>query len=632
MWSIGTKLAMMAIAAWCGFASMATAAGASTPTITAAAPDPFVEGGSGTLTLTRKWQSGTPSDTVLQLSSASSQHGLGQGPGQLAASLPVGNDCTLSAAAGKVAFGLPTGTAATTKSQVCAISLEAVDDAMPSQDWDVGVGMALATDDDSQAVLPSGPARVQVWDNDPTYAFAGHPSDFDEGDPITLTVVKTGGLHFSTNVPYTIKYAGSSATTSGTLSFDNSNPASLTVPNPEDASYGGDQKVTVTFTGAVTSAGSNTATFTIHDDDSIVSMASAVMNVARGDATADVIVTRSGDVDKVTAVRWAITPGTATVDQDYSPPTSGTVTFDDGDTAIPIRLAFPSGSASQARTFTVQLVGITKNSPGTAKIVAPNSTSVTIGPTPPVVIAPPTPPPTITTPVDPPVISAGDPTAALSATIQALTEPKGKALPYLALPGAGKTIYLRVKITNTSSQAMSGAYALKLTAAGVKLQGADARGDTAALAIDKLEPGQSITKTVAAKTTKATKATISIGSDGTIPVTGSPLRLKQASYAIKLDTPTPVVHSKDSKVDRVTTFSGTYAAPTCAGKLALRYRAPDTLSRVARIQLHLTATAGGCAFAGRIRWTKGVFGYSRLIVQVDDGHRSSNIVTLRVNR
>jgi hypothetical protein len=631
MWSNGLKLAMMAVAAWCTVTTGSTAvATTSSPpsAIALTAPQPFQEGLSAPLTLMRTWNGSKPGPTTVSLTPATS---FGTGAGQLEPSSATSAVCQVTNAT-DVNFTAP---APTDSNQKCQLTLRAVADGLPTMDWQFGVGLTTA---DATTDVPDSPVLVIVHDHDPTFAFAPYPSVVQEGADIDLTLLRTGGLQDDLDPSYSITYSATKAASTKTVAFHNrATSGQIPVPNAQDGTYGGDQTVTVTVAGKPTSAASNVATFTIHDDDSVISMQSTAVGVERGQGLVDVLVTRSGDIDQRATVDYAIAPGTATLGRDYLPPETGTVVFPSGVATVPIRVALGASTASQARSFTVGLVGTEgenlDGAPGTARIVEPRGTQVTIAATP--APAPPVAPPVITPPTDPRVNGADVPPASpkLLAAIQAVSKPSGsKALPYVALPDAGKTIYLRVKVINSSSRAMDGAYALKLTAAGLKLQGPGASGATTSLAIDQLAPGAGVVRTIAAKTTSAKQAVISVGSDGMIPVTGPSVRLKRATFAVTLAPPSPIAHSADAKRDRVTVFTGTYAAPTCSGKPALFYRVAGTRFRNAEIAMKLKAGDGICTFTGRIHWTKAVFAYPRLVVQARVGSHTSGPITLRVDR
>jgi hypothetical protein len=106
----------------------------------------------------------------------------------------------------------------------------------------------------------------------------------------------------------------------------------------------------------------NTATVQVIENDvaGTVQFAVPTTSVSEAQGTASVLVTRTGGSASAVTAHWTITGGTATPPDDYTGPTSGTLTFGENQVSqgIPIPVvARPGAQGPRSVTLVLDLAG-----------------------------------------------------------------------------------------------------------------------------------------------------------------------------------------------------------------------------------------------------------------------------------
>ena len=195
------------------------------------------------------------------------------------------------------------------------------------------------------------------------------PASAAEGEAVEFTVTLSGAVASDVALAWstadgTATTAGDdyTAVTSGTLTIaPGGTTGTLTVSTEEDPLAEADETFTVTMTGTTLPSGvtlgtaTATATGTIIDDDMARVSVPDVLEVTEG-ASATVTVSLSGAVSSAVTVEWSTSDGTATSGSDYTSG-SGTVTFPAESIAPQTIEVMTSGDdlAEAAKTFTVTL-------------------------------------------------------------------------------------------------------------------------------------------------------------------------------------------------------------------------------------------------------------------------------------
>lgn len=189
----------------------------------------------------------------------------------------------------------------------------------------------------------------------------------EDAGPAVLRVERSGGAAGSVSVAYTTVVGTAAAgadytTTHGTLTFGPEEfNASIPVPIFNDATGESVERFTLRIrnpTGGATLGSITQAVVEIQDDDRSIFMLAARQPVPEGVAGGQVTleVRRSGDLSSTARVDYAVTPGTAQANLDYTP-TAGALTFAVGISNVSITVAIVDDTVvgEPVETFTVQL-------------------------------------------------------------------------------------------------------------------------------------------------------------------------------------------------------------------------------------------------------------------------------------
>ena len=223
-------------------------------------------------------------------------------------------------------------------------------------------GVGTITNDDpvpdasiADASVAEGDAGTNTLSFDVTLS---HASD----DTVTVDWATTDGTATTADGDYV---AGS-----GTVTFDPGDTTkTVDVTVNGDTTYEADEDLTVTLANAVNAGlADDTATGTITNDDQVPDISIDDRSANEGDAGTSTMtfhVTLSNPSDQTITVDSTTNDGTATTGSDYET-SSGTVTFDPGDTAKTVDVTIDGDTTHEAdETFTVDLSGVT----GTANLL-----------------------------------------------------------------------------------------------------------------------------------------------------------------------------------------------------------------------------------------------------------------------
>lgn len=219
-------------------------------------------------------------------------------------------------------------------------------------------------------------------------AFDPSSVSVDEGAGVTtLTVKRTNGSVGAVSVSYAA-VAGSAEAgadfnfAAGTLEFaDGETVKTLSVPIVNDQDIESDEQFSVVLSnptgGASLDAGNSTATITIVDDEVAspgeFNLNLSTVNVNEDAGTVTLTVNRTGGSDGLVAVTYSTADGSASAGDDYTS-TSGTLTYQDGETSKDIVIAISNDTDSEdSETFTLTL----SNPQGNATI-GTGQTTITI--------------------------------------------------------------------------------------------------------------------------------------------------------------------------------------------------------------------------------------------------------------
>jgi hypothetical protein len=334
-----------------------------------------------------------PTPTV-QFSAASSSGSEATTPASIAV--------TLSAASGQtvtVNYATANGTATAGSDYTATSGTLTFNPGVTSQTISVPIiNDTVVEGDETFTVTLSGPVNATLGatathtytinndDNAGTIQFSsGTYSVNENGGSVTITATRTGGSSGAVGVSYATSNgtatAGSDYTsTSGTLSWANGDTANktFTVPITNDTLDEPNETFTVTLsspTGGATLGSPSSATVTITDDDPTPTVQFSAASSSGSEATtpASIAVTLSAASGQTVTVNYATANGTATAGSDYTA-TSGTLTFNPGDTSKPINVPITSDTAVEGNeTFTVTL-----SSPSNATLGATTTHTYTI--------------------------------------------------------------------------------------------------------------------------------------------------------------------------------------------------------------------------------------------------------------
>jgi hypothetical protein len=205
----------------------------------------------------------------------------------------------------------------------------------------------------------------------------------ENGGSITITVNRVNGSTNAASVNYTTSNGSATAgadytTSSGTLNFAiGQTSATFNVPILDDNLVEGNEAFNLALgspTNGAALGSPSTAVVTITDfEPGTVQFSSATASVNEG-SSVTLTVTRTNGSSGPLTVNFTATSGTATSGADF-PPTSGSVTFADGD-ATPKTIVIPAtadGTPEPPEDYTVTL-----SSPSAGSLGAPSAAVVTI--------------------------------------------------------------------------------------------------------------------------------------------------------------------------------------------------------------------------------------------------------------
>jgi len=221
----------------------------------------------------------------------------------------------------------------------------------------------------SNATLQDDTGAGSITDDDapPTISIADQ--FVAEGNTGTKTLTFTVTLSAASGLPVTVNYATTGGTATSGTDFVAANgqvtiPAgqtsmTFTVTINGDTTVESNETFTVTLTNPTNATFADaTATGTITDDDSAVTISIGDATVTEGDSgttTVSFTVTLSGPSGNPVTVNFATADGTATQPGDYTSAT-GTLTFAPGETSKTITVTIAGDSLDEANeTFTVNL-------------------------------------------------------------------------------------------------------------------------------------------------------------------------------------------------------------------------------------------------------------------------------------
>jgi hypothetical protein len=225
----------------------------------------------------------------------------------------------------------------------------------------------------SNATLQDDTGAGSITDDDapPTISIADQ--SVAEGNTGTKTLTFTVTLSAASGLPVTVNYATAGGTATSGTDFVAANgqvtiPAgqtsgTFTVTINGDTTVEQNENFTVTLTNPTNATFADaTATGTITDDDSAVTISIGDATVTEGDSgttTMSFTVTLSGPSGQTVTVNFATADGTATQPGDYTSAT-GTLTFAPGETSKTVTVTIAGDSLDESNeTFTVNLTSPT---------------------------------------------------------------------------------------------------------------------------------------------------------------------------------------------------------------------------------------------------------------------------------
>jgi WD40 repeat protein len=230
--------------------------------------------------------------------------------------------------------------------------------------------------------VPPPPAPGTLQFSAPTYSVG------EAGPVATITVTRTGGSDGTVGISYfsasgTAQAGVDYTQVSSTLTFGPGvTSQSFTIPITQDALDEPDETVDLTLTsptGGAAMGAQSTAVLTIVDDEpgpqpGSLQFSSPTYSLGEAGPAATITVTRTGGDEGTVTAHYAASPGTASAGADYTP-TSGTVTFVDGDTSETFSVPIIQDGIDEPD----ETVNLILNAPtGGASIGVPSSAVLTI--------------------------------------------------------------------------------------------------------------------------------------------------------------------------------------------------------------------------------------------------------------
>lgn len=197
--------------------------------------------------------------------------------------------------------------------------------------------------------VPAAPGNVQFAQA--TYSVS------ETGGSLLVSVTRTGGSTGAASISYATANGTASASqdytaTSGTLSWANGDSATKTfsIPLLNDGLFEGNETFSISLsnpTGGISLGAPASATVTLGSDDlqPTLSFTAAALQAQEAIGQAIVTVTRGGSTAGAVTVAYAAAPGTATA-ADFTP-TSGTLSFADGETQKTFSVAITNDSLDE---------------------------------------------------------------------------------------------------------------------------------------------------------------------------------------------------------------------------------------------------------------------------------------------
>jgi hypothetical protein len=283
-------------------------------------------------------------------------------------------------------------------------------------------------------------------------------------------------------------------------------------------------------------------------------------------------------------VPYSLQSGTARLGTDYSDgPSAGVATFAPGESSATITILIQHQAASTGNlTFSVRL---SAPSDGGTVRAGQETTTVTI-------------------------VKNG--VGTLQASIKITARSGGRGPKYVALPGGRTPLYIRIVLTSTSPQPLSGTFRLELRGVRKVVRSPAVLTNLRTWQISGLAAGAaSKPLDLVVTATRHFQVSVAVVS-GASTLTGgaSSAILEPASGNIRLASlPTVTVKTGSRSV-----FTGTVSAPTCTGSLVVRYKAPGPTASldIPSFELPITAPVSGgraCRFARTKRWRPVVYDY-----------------------
>jgi len=344
---------------------------------------------------------GAPSPGQLQLASSAYPVGEAGGQVQLTVTRTGGSDGAVSvdyatgdgsASAGND-YTATSGTLSFSGGQTGkTITVPILDDTTYEGNETFTVGLTNATGGATLGTPATATVTIQEDDPPPSAGslqFASATAALAEnGGSFTVTVTRSGGSFGTVTIDYTTvdgtASAGSDYTAaSGTLTFaDGVMSQAFSVPVIDDSVYEGDESLLVSLSnpgGGASLGAPSSATLTISDNDPIPSAGTLKFSAATytiGEAGPALVatVTRTGGSFGTVTVDYSTADGSASAGNDYMP-TSGTLTFVDGDVSKPVSVPVIDDAIYEGdETFSLNLA----NATGGASLGAPSTASVTV--------------------------------------------------------------------------------------------------------------------------------------------------------------------------------------------------------------------------------------------------------------